>query len=275
MAVAPSLRRKSCCNKAQETEFLPVPRARSTAEGPQTDTNMLRPGALDPRWKLCYQHTRAANTRFVGMGLWRVSMLYNDEERRTMALAVQPNMRSANISIGPFQNIAADFLQDRHFVDRDILDIGPGQLDFLDIARTRGARTTRAIDFDPAIRQLGNLRGHDVEVADLKQGWPLVGQRFSGIFCRGSINCFWYESSDVLLKFLDGIVNSIEADGWLWIAPWNKPAPTRPTQVPLINATIELWLTQRGISQDKPDEESRRRYGIGYTIPDVVIWRRL
>ena len=97
-------------------------------------------------------------------------MLYTDQERDVMANAIQPNMRKANISVTPFKNIVEDHPDTFSFDNKDVLDIGPGQLDFLDLAKQNGAKSTVGIDFDPAIQDLGKIRGHEIHVVDLRQG---------------------------------------------------------------------------------------------------------
>lgn len=191
-----------------------------------------------------------------------------------MAEAIQPNMRSTNISITSFQNIIADYLSDFRFPGIRVLDIGPGQLDLLDIAKEEGSAQTVGVDFDPAIQALGDLRGHDVRIFNLTKGWPLPDQTFDLIFCRGSINCFWYPSEIRLREFLDGLSGSLADSGRLWIAPWNKPAPNREGLVDVFDATVSDWAQRNGITVETPDPGLHARYGIGYKIPRVEIWTR-
>lgn len=201
-------------------------------------------------------------------------MLYTDEERAIMAEALQPNMRSANIPQTAFAQIIADHLADFRFEGARVLDIGPGQLDFLDIARDRGAAQTVGVDFDPAIVALGKLRGHDIRLANLRQGWPCPDARFDLIFCRGSLNCHWFPAEPRLRAFLDGLAGSLAPGGRMWIAPWNKPARDDPAQIEAVTRVLADWAGRHGIAIRVPDPKLHARYGIGYGIPQVTTWTR-
>lgn len=199
-------------------------------------------------------------------------MLYNDEERRAMAPAIHAGMRETNILIGPFRNILADFFAGTDFKGKRILDVGPGQCDFLDLAKERGAQT-HGVDFDPAVAALGALRGHDVIVGDLKAGWPYPGQTFDGIFCRGSINLFTFQL-DVgrLYAFLEGFEASLAPGSWVWAAPWNKPRDE--SDLGAVGSIKEHWLRSNGIALTIASPEQKKRYGIGYVVPQVEFWHR-
>jgi len=199
-------------------------------------------------------------------------MLYNDEERRVMAPAIHAGMRETNILLGPFQNILDDFFAGVDMAGQRILDVGPGQCDFLDLVRKRGGQTF-GVDFDSAVAALGALRGHEVIVGNLKEGWPYRGHAFDGIFCRGSINLFTFQQ-DVgrLYAFLEGFEASLAPGAWVWIAPWNKPRdPADPGAVDSIKAH---WLRSNSIGLHVATPEQRKRYGIGYVVPQVEFWHR-
>lgn len=202
-------------------------------------------------------------------------MLYTDEERAVMEEAIQPNMRNKNILVQPFKNIVADFLAEVPLKGARVLDIGPGQFDFLDLMKSYGASVTVGIDFDHAIQKLGAMRGHEVVITDLRSGWPLKGESFDGIFCRGSLNCFWYSEEDKLREFLDNMVASLSPKGWMWIAPWNKSAALQVGYTATVERVVAAWADRNGITIEEPEKVSHARYGIGYQIPKVQIWRRL
>ena len=202
-------------------------------------------------------------------------MLYSDEERAVMAAAVQPNMRATNISVQPFKNILRDFLADVTLSGSHILDIGPGQLDFLDLMKSGGAERTMGIDFDPAIQKLGALRGHEIVISDLRQGWPLKGQIFDGIFCRGSLNCFWYATEERLHGYLEDMVASLAPNGWMWVAPWSKPAIGQEGYTDTVDRVVAEWADFNGVTIEEPEKSTHASYGIGYQIPKVQIWRRI
>lgn len=199
-------------------------------------------------------------------------MLYTDEERAVMAHAIQPNMRAAKISQTPFRNIIADYLGENAFHGARVLDIGPGQLDFLDIARELSARSTTGVDFDPAIKKLGELRGHEVHTVDLRQPQPFGSSKYDLIFCRGSINCFWYATEERLSAFLQSISAAMSQTARIWIAPWNKPATGQEEYVEKVNEIVNNWVKTIGASISYPPESLRTRYGIGFTIPLVQVW---
>jgi len=201
-------------------------------------------------------------------------VLYTDQEREIMKDAVQPNMRKANISVTPFQNIVDDHPDIFDFKDKDVLDIGPGQLDFLDIAKKNGSKTTVGIDFDPAIKELGKVRGHEICVVDLRQDWPFHDRQFDLIFCRGSINCFWYTTEERLNSFLNCLSSSLRPGGHLWIAPWNKPGAGREDYTETVDRLVFAWAEANEITVQTPEKDIFPRYGIGYQIPTVSIWKR-
>lgn len=202
-------------------------------------------------------------------------MLYNDVEIEVMSTAIQTGMRNPKISPKPFQSIIDKYLSDISFKDQAVLDIGPGQWDFLDIAKAGGATRTVGVDFDPAVCELGKVRGHESLQADFKDGWPFKGQSFDGIFCRGSINVFWFSREPELKDFLEGITDSLKPGGWLWIAPWNKPADSQPEDVvAMIKTETTAWRERHGIESIVPADDEKRALGIGYVIPFVEIWRK-
>ncbi len=199
-------------------------------------------------------------------------MLYNDEERALMAVAKQPNMRTTNIAIRPFENIIDDFSLRGRLAGR-VLDIGPGQCDFLDLARKAGAVATMGVDFDPAICSLGTSRGHEMVQAHLQRGWPKDLGRHDGIFCRGSINVYWFRADPRLLdEFLSGIGSAIREASWAWIAPWNSPGANATQSDDSLLSRLDAWSAQFGIDRLQPGPLTRARYGIGYQIPRVEIW---
>ncbi len=201
-------------------------------------------------------------------------MLYNLEEKEIMSAAVQPNMRNPDIGVAPFKHIIKKHLRRSAFKNKRILDIGPGQCDFLDLAKKAGAEHTSGCDFDPAVGALGMLRGHDMTIANLKQGWPYKGEVFDGIFCRGSINCCWFSSEERLVVFLDELAASLAPGGWMWIAPWNNPAPGKEDFLEVAQRACTAWADCNGIRIEMPPPRKRAKYGIDYSIPRVEIWHR-
>lgn len=168
-------------------------------------------------------------------------MLYTSEEKDIMRTALQPNVRNPEIAVEPYQHIIKDYLRNVAFKGKRILDIGPGQCDFLDLAKKAGADRTFGCDFDPAVGKLGQLRGHDMSITNLREGWPYKGMTFDGIFCRGSINCCWFANEEYLVSFLDDMAASLLPKAWLWIAPWNNPAPGKENHMDAVHRLSRNW----------------------------------
>ncbi len=199
-------------------------------------------------------------------------MLYSDEERAIMARAIQPNMRFGNVLVEPFEAIVREHRL-RLEPGMRILDIGPGQCDFLDVAKARGTQTT-GIDFDPAICELGRLRGHRMECVNLQATWPPDLGRFDGIFCRGSLNPHWFANQPQRLSnLLERMSESLEPGGWLWIAPWSQPVAAGDRKaIDAIDQVVATWLASRKLYRWSPLPAQCDAYGIAYTIPRVDIW---
>lgn len=201
-------------------------------------------------------------------------MLYNDAERALMAAAVQPNMRRQDVSAVSLEKIA-DAFHLRCSRDARILDIGPGQCDFLDIAKKRGA-TTVGCDFDAAIVELGRMRGHTMQQSNLRNGFPAGLGTFDGIFCRGSINVYWFAADPERLRpLLDGIAAALRPGGWMWIAPWNRPADPAAPAVARIDAIVDDWIARNAFERWTAPPPIAWAYGIAYEVPRPEVWMRV
>ncbi len=204
-------------------------------------------------------------------------MLYNNIEREVMASAIQPNMRiSSPAVLKGISNIVDSYLKHINFQGLHILDIGPGQCDFLDIVKAKGA-ITYGVDFDPAVIKLGEIRGHRMTLCNLRTEWPFKDMMFDGVFCRGSINCYWFAQPDnenKLWQFLDHIAKSLKSTGWMWILPWNKPGENQENLVDVTRATIDEWAKRSNIRIEVVGEAQKSKYGLYYTIPITEIWSK-
>ncbi len=203
-------------------------------------------------------------------------MLYNDHERNIMKDAIQPWLKgctwSDGVDLEVDRNLVLidEFLPDYYFEGKRILELGPGQCDFLDVAKRKGAETF-GVDFDPAIVKLGTYRGHSMTLANLYQGWPLRGQKFDGIYSRVSTNIYRYKELDALRRFLADIAASMELGAWFLWVPFNQP-DDHPDPEPFRIET-DKWLSSQGIEPLLPDEKNQKRLMIaGYGVPLHEIW---
>lgn len=205
-------------------------------------------------------------------------MLYNDTEREVMKNAIQPWLRGRthpdgeDLPLDRNQVLIEKFLGTDYFLNKRVLELGPGQCDFLDIARGMGAATF-GVDFDPAIIELGRLRGHQITLANMSEGWPLQGQVFDGIYSRVSNNIYAYNDVDRFRCFLAGIAASLTKDGWLLFVPFNQPYAN--PQAEAIRAETDLWLAREGIELLLLPEEQLVHLQIAdYGVPLHEVWYR-
>ena len=149
-------------------------------------------------------------------------MLTDSEEIRIIANARQKNVADPNRPREPFVRVFEDFLCEVDLRDKILLDFGPGHYDFAELARKRGA-ITHGIDNDPYVVKLGEYKKLPVRLGNLKKLKASdYGIQFDGVFCKYSINAFWfYQDEQELVDHIQEIANLIKPDGWAWIAPWN------------------------------------------------------
>lgn len=172
----------------------------------------------------------------------------------------------------------ADFFEDRHFAGRRCLDLGPGQYDFGVLARERGA-TVVGIDNDPPVLELGRHKGFEVVAGNLKSlSVASFGAPFDGLFCKFSINCFWFgDNAAALADFSRRLAGCVLPDGWLWIAPWNGVPKQNP---PDPDAQREILDRQRslfeamGCTAIDLTPKVAARYGVRGTVANNVLFVR-
>lgn len=202
-------------------------------------------------------------------------MLYNEQEISLMANAIQPNMRK-NGSVASVQHIVQDFFTPDHFQGKHVVDLGPGQCDFLDIAKRFGA-ITYGVDFDPCVTELGKLRGHDMaEAQNFQKTWPYEKSKFDGIFCRGSLNYYTTVKNGPqdAIVFLAKLFSSLKPGGWIWIAPWAKYSEEQTAIAPEILTLVHTFLKKHGVTIAVPSRGAIAHYGVTYLIPRIEIWIR-
>lgn len=149
-------------------------------------------------------------------------MLTDPVEIEIISRARQKNVRDPDRSRAHFERIFDQFLSNVDLQGQVLLDIGPGQYDFAVLATQRGA-ITQGIDNDPAVIELGRHRGYTVVDAHIQSIKPdYFSQLFDGLFCKFSINAFWFWEDDAKHgAFLEQLLSVAKPDAWLWIAPWN------------------------------------------------------
>jgi SAM-dependent methyltransferase len=207
-------------------------------------------------------------------------MLDDPKEIEIIAQARQKNVRDPNRSRQHFENIFADFLADVDFQGTSAIDLGPGQYDFSLLAARRGATELAAIDNDPAVVALGRHRGYRVKEASLQDLDPAWFDRpFDGVFCKFSINCFWFLGDKSRLEQHIGNISAlVKPGGWSWIAPWNglpKTASDLPEQEVRDFLEVQRQSFQRyGFTHRDLTKEQASRYGITGSVENNRIFTR-
>jgi len=155
-------------------------------------------------------------------------MLTDPKEIQIISGARSKTVRDPKRSREHFERIFSDFLADVRFDGMRLLDVGPGQYDFGEMARARGAKVF-GIDKDPAVVALGRYKGFSVVSGDIRK---IARDQFpcpmDGVFCKYSINAFWFVDDAALQVHIDEICSMLHADGWGWIAPWNGVPKNTP-----------------------------------------------
>jgi hypothetical protein len=213
-------------------------------------------------------------------------MLTDPREIEIISHARQKNVRDPRRSRDHFTRIFEDFLGGVPFSDTGVLDLGPGQWDFGVLARERGAGVW-GVDNDPAVVELGRHKGFHSLHGDLKRLSPASWNGdiadappipFDGVFCKFSINAFWFVEDEPALRAHVSKVASLLADpGWAWIAPWNGP----PRRVELTEGVISRVLTvqdeafrSEGFDVIPLSEAQAKHYGVHGAIANRVVFVR-
>ncbi len=151
-------------------------------------------------------------------------MLKDNEEVLLMEKAIEPGIRDPYRENHTYPRILRSFFNEVDFKKSRVLDLGPGHFEFLDIARDKGA-VCEAIEYDPVVRKLGEKRGfktYDQNLKDLDVG--KLGIPYDGIFCRCSINAFWFHDDILQMEnFVKNLIALGHSESWYWIAPCADP----------------------------------------------------
>lgn len=204
-------------------------------------------------------------------------MLTDPREIEIIAQARQKNVRDPSRSREHFERIFETFFASKDLTGQVLLDLGPGQYDFAVLANQRGAEA-QAIDNDPAVLELGRYRGYTViddRIQDIRP--ELFAQPFDGLFCKFSINAFWYwESEQEQVEFLDRLLSIAKPDAWLWIAPWNgvpKAGVDRRTQARTLEVQAEFFR-RAGCSAIDLGASWARHFGVNGSVANNVVFVR-
>jgi hypothetical protein len=205
-------------------------------------------------------------------------MLTDPVEIEIISKANQKNVRDPKRSREHFKRIYDDFLSTVDFEDKTFLDLGPGQFDFGVLAQERGAKTV-GFDIDPAVLELGKYKGfevHEMQLRAISMDEHL--SRYDGIFCKFSINAFWFaDDIDSLKKTIEDLDKLLKADGWAWIAPWNGAPKSKPLSKEEIASILEIQNeTFRSLGYEVLDVSDKfsRYYGISGAIENHAIFTK-
>lgn len=205
-------------------------------------------------------------------------MLNDPKEIEIISAARQKNVRDHRRSRAHFINIFDDFLRNKDLGGQILIDLGPGQYDFGVLAKERGAETV-GIDNDPAVLELGRYKGFEVHEGQL-QRLDLIdfGRAFDGLFCKFSLNCFWFwDRPEEHKRFVDDLVGLGSPHAWGWLAPWNgvpKNADLTNDQVQAkLREQTELFETH-GFHAYNLTEAQARRYGVNGTVANNALFVR-
>ena len=202
-------------------------------------------------------------------------MLEDPEEIKIISYARQKNVREPNRSRKHFENIFKDFFTEDHFLNKSILDIGPGQYDFGVLARKLGA-SIYGIDNDDAVIKLGRYKQFSVVSSRIQDiSYDLFNLKFDGVFCKFSLNAFWYLDSDKKhQEFLENIISLLKPEGWVWIAPWNG-IPSKEISNERLNEILGIQasiFTSVGINGINLTHELSRYYGVHGNVANNALY---
>lgn len=207
-------------------------------------------------------------------------MLTDPEEICIIAEARQKNIRDPARSREHFHRIFNDFISPVNFANTVLLDLGPGQYDFAILARERGA-ITYGVDNDPAVIRLGNHKKFPVLEKDLKKlGAADFDFQFDGLFCKYSINAFWFHANDEhLVEYISQLGHLLKPGGWGWVAPWNGVPKKASLSVSRIREILTLQarlFKELGFETVDLTEELSAYYGVhGVTGNRALFFRNV
>lgn len=205
-------------------------------------------------------------------------MLNDPREIEIISKARQKNVRDHKRSRKHFEHIFQDFVGKRDLTGQRLLDLGPGQYDFGVVAGERGARTV-GIDNDPAVIELGQYKGFETVFGRIQEMTPeTMGGQFDGMFCKFSLNCFWYHDNPADQDaMVDRVVGLMKPDAWGWIAPWNGVPKKADLSEDQIRTVLErqVWrFRQHGFRAFDLTVELATRYGVTGAVANHALFTR-
>ncbi|MGH8488792.1 MAG: class I SAM-dependent methyltransferase [Gammaproteobacteria bacterium] len=205
-------------------------------------------------------------------------MLIDPAEIAIIAKARQANVRDPKRSRQHFVAIFEDFLSGVPFTGQTVLDIGPGQYDFGEMARARGASVI-GIDRDPAVIELGRYKRFEVIEADLRDFHRgRLAAPVHGIFCKYSLNALWFHNDERGLRaHTQAFIDALRLDGWAWIAPWNRSPKALALSAAEEEAVLDVQrdcFMAAGFDFRQLSEAETRRYGVHGATADNALFTR-
>lgn len=206
-------------------------------------------------------------------------MLVDPHEIEVISRAKQKNLRNHRRSREHFNNIFNDFFSKLDFNGKSVIDLGPGHYDFGLLATERGATKVTAIDNDSAVLALGRYRNYnvvDARLQDLSQNW--FNEPFDVVFCKFSINCFWFWGDEArLIEHINHVASLIKIGGYSWIAPWNgvpKSSQVSSTQVDAILSIQRDAFLKNGFEVHELTDQQASKYGITGDVANNVLFTK-
>ena len=148
-------------------------------------------------------------------------MLTDPRAIEIISNARQPNVRDPRRIDRDIRHVLHDFFEGHAVDGHAVLELGPGQYDLARLIRDRGA-DVHIIDRDEAVLELGDYLGFTTINANLQKLGELgLAGRFDGVFCKFSVNAFWFKTPEQVREHVSAIHAVLTEDGWGWIAPWN------------------------------------------------------
>ena len=204
-------------------------------------------------------------------------MLTDPVEIEIISRALQKNVRDPRRSREHFDRIFADFLPDELLSGAEVIDLGPGQLDFGEMARARGATQVFGIDMDPAVIELGRHKGFEVVEGRLQyvkaDDYP---GGFDGVFCKFSINAFWGRKVELARARAAEVARLVRPGGWGWIAPFNnirKDLTDEEEIASYLAAQIECFR-EHGFEAIELGDELSHYYGVHGAVANNPLFTR-